>query len=356
MFDALRKLGFQNFHEMKHLKKIPISSDVQLMCYAHRHLDACLGVFFREKFWLLNVNDTELNTHDINIISKTFGAPYVLYNQFSIAGSDGIKSHLAADAEAVIEKMLEHHKLLKSQLTVPFASFVRFARKDNKFMNEFANTVFDVKEKFIANNANMVIQSIGGEYLEWQYVDQPAINERKIDDQGMTYFSLPQDDIYDEHVYSVKPEHELKSAIEGKVKEWRNVTNKFVFKFLKLEPIRFSIIDWDNEVWELNFQTFSFSKISEQEFDISIASQPLFQAFKFPFGIQTLGVSGRYRLADEYNKVPSKWKKIRVLSSFYNAEIYLSVKSIFSLGTFRWAWERRNGLMSQVLQQIKRFS
>jgi UDP-MurNAc hydroxylase len=356
VFEALRKLGFENFHHMQHLKKIPISSNVQIMCYAHRHLDACLGVFVGEKFWLLNINDTELNTQDINIISKRFGAPYVLYNQFSIAGFDGIKSHLAADAKEVLETMVEHHKLLKAQLTVPFASFVRFARKDNQFMNEFANTVFDAKEKFIASHANMVLQSIGGDYLEWQEVDKPAINERKIDEQGMTYFSLPQDENHDEHVYSVIPKHELKSAIEDRVNEWQNVTNKFVFKFLKLETIKFSITDWGNETWELNFQTFRFSKLSEKKFDISIASQPLLQAFKLPFGIQTLGVSGRYRIADEYKEVPSTWKKIRVLSSLYNAEIFLSVKSIFSLHTLLWAWERKNGLMSQILQQLKRFS
>ena len=356
VFGALRKLGFENFHEMQHLKKIPISKDVQIMCYAHRHLDACLGVFVREKFWLLNINDTELNAQDINILSKRFGAPYVLYNQFSIAGFDGIKSHLAADAKEVLEKMVEHHKLLKANLTIPFASFVRFARKDNQFMNEFANTVFDAKEKFIANNKKMLIQSIGGNYLEWQEVDEPAINEGHVDEQGVTYFSRPLDEHHDENVYSVIKKDELKSVIENRVNEWQNVTNKFLFNFRKLGSIKFCITDWDNEVWELNFKTFSFSKSSEQKFDISIASQPLHQAFKLPFGIQTLGVSGRYRMADEYEKVPSTWKKIRVLSSLYNAEIFLSFKSIFSLGTLRWAWERRNGLTSQILQQLKRFS
>lgn len=356
VFGALRKLGFENFHEMQHLKKIPISTDVQIMCYAHRHLDACLGVFVREKFWLLNINDTELNAQDINIILKRFGAPYVLYNQFSIAGFDGIKSHLAADAKEVLEKMVEHHKLLKANLTVPFASFVRFARKDNQFMNDFANTVFDAKEKFIANNKKMLIQSIGGNYLEWQEVDEPAINEGHVDEQGVTYFSLPLDEHHDEFVYSDIEKDELKSVIENRVNEWKNVTNKFLFNFLKLGSIKFCITDWDNEIWELNFKTFSFSKSSEQKFDISIASQPLHQAFKLPFGIQTLGVSGRYRMADEYEQVPSTWKKIRVLSSLYNAEIFLSVKSIFSMGTLRWAWERRNGLTSQILQQLKRFS
>jgi len=356
VFDALRKLGFQNFYEMQHLRKIPISSDVQIMCYAHRQLDACLGVFVKEKFWLLNINDTELNTQDIKIISKRFGAPYVLYNQFSIAGSDGIEAHLALDAKEVLEKMVEHHKLLKAQLTVPFASFVRFARKDNQFMNEFTNSVIDAKEKFTSKNLKMVLQSIGGDYLEWKEVDQPAINERKIDDEGTTYFSLPLDECHDEHVYSVIRKDELKDVIEDRVAEWRNVTNKFIFNFLKLESVKFCITDWDREVWELNFKMNSFLKTSEQKFDISIASQPLLQAFKFPFGIQSLGVSGRYRMSDEYKKVPSTWKKIRILSSLYNAKIFLSFKSVLSLSTLRWVWERKNGLMSQILQQLKRFS
>lgn len=356
VFDALRKLGFENFFRMKHLKKIPISTNVQIMCYAHRHLDACLGVFVGGKFWLLNINDTELNTKDINIISKRFGAPYAVYNQFSIAGCDGIEAHLAADAKAVLEKMVEHHKLLMAQLTVPFASFVRFARKDNQFMNEFANTVFDVKEKFTADNLKIVIQSIGGDYLEWQEVDQPAINESKLDEQGVTYFSLPQDKSHDEHCYSLIQKDELKGVIENRVKDWRNLTNKFVFNFLRLGSIKFCITDWGDEVWELNFKNLRFSRTYEQKFDISIASQPLLQAFKFPFGIQTLGVSGRYRMANEHNEVPPTWKKIRVLSSLYNAEIYLSIKSVFSLGTLRWVWERKDGLMSQILQQLRRFS
>ena len=50
VFTALRKFGFDNFHEMQHLKKVSISLNVQLMCYAHRHLDSCLGVFFRGFF------------------------------------------------------------------------------------------------------------------------------------------------------------------------------------------------------------------------------------------------------------------------------------------------------------------
>jgi len=279
----------------------------------------------------------------------------LIYNQFSIAGSDGIKAHLAADAKLVLEKLLEHHKLLNAKITIPFASFVRFARKDNQHMNEFANTVFDAKEKFDKNNAKMVIQAIGGDYLEWQNLDQDPDNAWEVDGQGKNFYSKQQLKANDEHIYTIIEEEELRKAIEARVNEWHKVTSKFVIWLLKLKPIKFRILDWNDEIYELNFLTSSFSKIKGQKFDISIRSQPLYQAFKLPFGIQTLGVSGRYRLNENHLCVPPTWKKIRILSSLYNAEIYLRMRYIFSSKTLIWLYERRQGIFSQVIQQIKRF-
>ena len=46
---------------------------------------------------------------------------------------------------------------------------------------------------------------------------------------------------------------------------------------------------------------------------IRINSQPLFFAFSNSFGIQTLGVSGRYQLVGAQS-VPASWRLIRILS------------------------------------------
>lgn len=356
VFEALKKIGFTKFKTMSHLKKIRVSKNVELACYAHRHLDSSLAIFVDKKFWLLNINDTELNRADINIIKDKFGSPSVLYNQFSIAGSDGIKLNLGNEAKSVLEKMVEHHKLLGANMTVPFASFVRFARKDNHYINEFVNSVYDVKEKFSQNNIKLIIQAIGGDFIKWTDVTKSATNEMTIDEQGKNYFSTAIDKIEDNHDYYIVNEEELKKTIEERVFEWHRVTSKFVLKILNLKPVRFKITDWNEEVWQVDFLRGTLQKLQTRDFDISIASQPFFQAFKLPFGIQTLGVSGRYNFFEKYKEVPVTWKKIRVLSSLYNAEIYLNLKSIFSLTVIRWIWSRRKGLTSQIIQQVKRFN
>lgn len=253
VFEALKKIGFTKFKTMSHLKKIRVSKNVYLACYAHRHLDSSLAIFVDKKFWLLNINDTELNRADINIIKDKFGSPSVLYNQFSIAGSDGIKLNLANEAKSVLEKMVEHHKLLGANMTVPFASFVRFARKDNQYMNEFVNSVYDVKEKFSQNNIKLIIQAIGGDSIKWTDVTKSASNEMMIDEQGKKYFSTVMDEIEDNHDYYIVEEEELKKTIEERVFEWRRVTSKFVLHILKLKPIRFKITDWNEEVWQVDF-------------------------------------------------------------------------------------------------------
>ncbi len=148
----------------------------------------------------------------------------------------------------------------------------------------------------------------------------------------------------------------VKELVENKLNVWKSATNSFFWRFLKLGTLKFSVSDWDNEVWECNFQNGTFRKNdSNDEADIIILSQPLGYAFQMPFGIQTLGVSGRYKFSHNHINVPSTWKKIRIISSLYNAEIYISFKSLTSIKTLKWIWERRMGLFSQIIQQVKRF-
>jgi len=356
VFDALKKLGYQSFVSMPHLSKMAITPHVKLACYAHRHLDSSLAVFVKDNFWLLNINDTELNENDIKIIKKEFGTPTTLYNQFSIAGSDGVETSLRSDSATVLDKMREHHKSLSAKISIPIASFVRFARYDNIYMNNHANTVFDAKNLFQESNLQLIVQKMGGDYLEWGDINEVPFNLLEIDADGQSFFAneiVAEDDTHD---YKIISKEEVQKAIEERVSDWQKVTNQVVWKFFKLESVFFRVIDWDNEVWKVDFSKSSFSKACvTDEFDISIASQPLWQAFKTPFGIQTLGVSGRYKLSDKFDYVPKKWKTIRILSSLYNAEIYLSISGLFSRQMFVWIWKRRTGMISQIIQQLRRF-
>ena len=358
VFEALKKIGYSSFSSMQHMQKIPISSKVDIAIYAHRHLDSSLAVFVEGKFWLLNINDTELSISDCSIIRNKFGNPSILYNQFSIAGSNGIESSLKNDAKEVLSNMILQHKELKTNLTVPFASFVRFSRIDNLYMNQYRNTVFDVENKFNEVGLNLCVQAYGCNALEWKDTDHLPLNWKLIHSEGINEFKkdkLNNQDLYD---YLIISAPEIKKVIENKIKTWCEVTNPVVWRLLNLQKITFLVKDWGDQVWEVDFNNCLFQQKTHTDInqaDIEINSQPLFQTFKMPFGIQTLGVSGRYKFADKFQDVPSNWKKIRIISSLFNAEIYLNIRSIFSTKTLTWLWERRIGLFGQINQQLKRF-
>jgi UDP-MurNAc hydroxylase len=356
VFSALKKLGYKSFVQMPHMKKITITPKVKIACYAHRHLDSALAVFINNKMWLLNINDTALSTNDCSLILKKFGNPCVIYNQFSIAGSNGIEKSLKINASNILSRMTSQHKELKAKLTVPFASFIRFARTDNTYMNPYANSIKDVQNEFKKTNLNLCVQRYEREALEWTDAESLPINWQRINSNNDCQLIDDNIEDIDTHNYTVVSESELKSTIESKIREWHNVTNPLIWKLFKFQKITLFIYDLGKQIWEIDFNRCLFyKKFETKEADIKIASQPLHQAFKTPFGIQTLGVSGRYKFSEEFEDVPRTWKKIRILSSLFNAEIYFNLRSLFSVKTINWIWFRRKGLLNQILQQVKRF-
>ena len=358
VFDALKKIGFKNFVTMPHRKKIRISANVELGCYAHRHLDSSLAVLIKNNFWLLNINDTELDDSDISIILKDWGNPSVLFNQFSIAGFEGIENSLSSDASLVLDRMIQHHKGFNTNLTVPFASFITFARTDNSFMNTHANSPFDTKRRFEEDNCTMCLTSYESDGLIWEDVTKLPINLNEIDKLSKKEFkevySKKNIKFIDNYDYKNLSVEEVIITVENRLKDWKKNTSSFYWKMLK--PFRFCITDWSNDVWVINFEDLTFKKEnSNVDFDILIKSQPLANAFLMPFGIQPLGVSGRYQFHPSTKAIPKTWKLIRILSSLFNANIFISIKGLFSFNLLKWAWLRRKGLLSQIYQQFSRF-
>jgi UDP-MurNAc hydroxylase len=344
---------------MEHLKKIKVNSTLDIACYSSRHIDSVLAIFINKVFWCLNINDTELNNGDISIIKKNWGNPTILLNQFSIAGYAGIESELLSKSTLVIEKMLSNHIALDAKVTIPFASFIRFARSDNNFMNQYANSPIKVKEYFEKLGYPLGLFSYNSDELIWKNLKTEHYNKKIVDQQSITEFSdiygkFSYDTLTDEFIYKTIIVDEVKKAIEDRLIEWKSKTNKLLWK--QLSTIKICIPDWKNEVWCVNFQSLSFTRLNEESiYDIKILSQPLLYSFSLPFGIQTLGISCRYSFNLIYKDVPKTWRLIRIISSLYNAEIYLSFKSLISLKLYKWIWMRRKGLASQIVHQVNRF-
>ena len=116
-----------------------------------------------------------------------------------------------------------------------------------------------------------------------------------------------------------------------------------------LKPITVNVPDIGVKI-RLSISDGTIVKIGEAEkCDLEINSQPLWFCFKFPFGLQTLGVSARYTLYKNENI----WRRYRIFFSLNNSEIYLSNK-LFSIENVKWLASRFFGSFNQLFYQLKR--
>lgn len=356
VFDALKKLGYRRFKAMRHLLPIELDAHTQVFVYGHRHLDSTLGVILDGDNWLLNINDTELNERDCEIIGKHFGAFPLLFNQFSIAGFDGVldKAQLERQKTGILDKMVAHHRSFRAQHTVPFASFMYFCRGDNAELNAFRNTVFDVDRTFRDNDLSALVMQPGGPALDWDLTAKRAINGDEIHQAGLAFFGdyYEREDREIDETEPPVPLDKIDEAFAARVGRWKKET--FGYLFGKLGRVTCFIGDLNKGV-TLDFSTqrvVEQSEVTQESAELLINSQPLHYAFSMPFGVQTLGVSGRYRFR---GAIPRNWKLVRIVSSLANSDLYIGLPTMLRAGTYRWIWQRRRGLLSQVRQQMKRF-
>lgn len=115
-----------------------------------------------------------------------------------------------------------------------------------------------------------------------------------------------------------------------------------------LKPVVVSVPDLGQTV-ELDYRRDRLA-IVDREPDIEIRSQPLFFLLSNNFGLQTLGVSGRYRLLRNWNN----WFRHRALLAMLNAGIGLAPARIVSPAQLKFFWRRRRDLFDQLRYRVRR--
>ncbi|MFZ2062037.1 MAG: hypothetical protein WAU82_13555, partial [Candidatus Binatus sp.] len=116
-----------------------------------------------------------------------------------------------------------------------------------------------------------------------------------------------------------------------------------------LRPVIVRIPDLDKTV-EFSLANGQIAEAQESyQPDLSINSQPLWFGFKFPFGIQTLGVSARFRLHQNFRN----WKMHRILFSLNNGGIYLKAKYVFASDFMNYVRSRLAGGMTQAVHYYR---
>jgi UDP-MurNAc hydroxylase len=329
MAAALQGLGFQNIRLLPHGAWQQVGA-AEVLCYPSRQIDSALAV--RGDGTVLNLNDCDFGPADFSALRRMIGEPDVVLNQFSLAGFDGDEEKVPRVAARILDDMVAAHRNLGAGVTIPFASFAYFCCQDNAFLNAFANTPRIVAERFQREGLDLAVLKPGQTFrgaicnepaLEWW--DEIFAAPRRITTAG--HASLGE----------LKTAfHRMRAKLKAHHGEWIRL----------LRPI---VVDTGECRLNLDF---AGRRIAETlaAADVEIATQPLLFMLSNTFGLQTLGVSGRYRLL----KRSRNWTLHRVLFAMMNAGIGLSVRKLLSLDQLRFFWSRRNNIFRQVAHTLKR--
>jgi UDP-MurNAc hydroxylase len=343
MFEAMRRLGYPRHQALPHRKLVSLSAQTSVYCYQVGQMDSVLGVSSGGQT-VLNANDAEINTRDCRIIRSDISAIDVILNQFSIAGYTGqpdCNKHLSALAKRILHNISDNHRDLAAHVTIPIASFIYFSKADNAYVNRFVNTPRDVWTHCKALHEAVVILYNGDTYE----VGMPHDSSRALVQWDVIYQQLDQLPI--DPVDTV-PLEQIKKAFHERAAD---LLEKFPRLLLnRLRPVVVRISDLDKTV-RFSVSNHSFEVIDDtMPPDLEVNSQPLAFGFQTPFGVQTLGVSARFRvLRNERN-----WRLYRIIFALNNAEFYLRPKYLFTLRNMRYVTLRLRGSLNQLAYQIQR--
>ena len=342
MIEALHAFGFPNCRRLPHGEVVDLAPAVRVGCYQVGQMDSVLHLAVEGGPSLLNVNDAEINANDCANLVERFGRPDVVLNQFSIAGYDGMPDPdavLPARRRQILQNMVDNHRDLGASVTVPIASFVYFCAPDNAYINAHMNSPADVAELFAEERLDLKVLAPGDRWVigdsidnemplaEWSAIydrvdDLPLIDPPKVVEADLRLaFGTCCDRLHDHH-----PSLLLRTV----------------------SPLVIDVPDIGKLI-RLSFVDRSFAETDDDP-DVTINSQPLQFLLGNPFGLQTLGVSARYRLAG-----PSpRWKRLRILMALENAEIYLRPKHLANRRTLSYLATRAKGGANQLAYQVRR--
>jgi hypothetical protein len=339
IFTALRGLGYRNLESLPNREMVTLPGGTQLYCYQVGIMDSCLAVR-RGGATVFNINDAKINRRDCRLILNDLGSVDVLLNQFSLAGYNGYldyAKHLPPWAAADLVNMEANHRDLGAKVTIPFASFIYFSCEDNRHLNRFHNTPRDVHRRF--GDACVVLYPGDSWTVGALHDPEPAL--RCFDEAHAQLENLPYD----------APKRveltDIRRAFDSAAEQFHQRYPHAILRLL--QPVSVRIPDLDLAV-RFSIARGTFETVDADETDLIVHSQPLHFAFRWPWGVQTLGVSARYFVRRNYRN----WRWHRILFSLHNGELYLKPKYLFTRQTLQYVRTRLEGGPSQLIGKLRR--
>ena len=342
MIGAFRKLGYENFQLLPHRELVQLpNSNAKVYCYHAGLMDSALAVASDGQV-AFDGNDARISAGECKIILKDLGQVDVLLTQFSLAAYGGFEPHakfLKQRAEEILLGVATTAASLHAKATIPFASFIYFSTVDNKYINAFANTARDTYDYLRRKGRNAVVLFPGDVYEVGTQFDSTESLKR--------YDDLPDFEHRSYDALEHKPFTEVVAAYDLMALQIRQ---RYPLTMLwALRPVTVRILDLDKTV-RFRLARGSLDEVpNTEEPDLVVNSQPLWFSFKFPFGVQTLGVSGRFSLLRNY----TNWKFHRILFALNNGGIYLRPSLFLTRDILGYCLTRMTGGLKQSIHYYR---
>jgi UDP-MurNAc hydroxylase len=344
---AFKELGYRNIRLLPHRSIVPLSKGsstdegVKVYCYHAGLMDSALAVIGDGQV-ALDANDARISSSECRLILKDLGHVDVILNQFSLAAYAGFEPperHLPVRAHRILQNVSAVHRALKSSVTIPFASFIYFSSEDNKYVNQFTNTVRNAYDHLCRNKQGCVVLYPGDAYEVGS--DHDSVEALRRYDELSPLEELPYDPIETKSLVEI---FDAYRAMARRIRER--------YSHLLLALLRPVIVQMPDLARSISFRL-STGVIKEVPWskspDLIMNSQPLWFGFKFSFGMQTLGVSARFRLLRGFRN----WKMHRILFALNNGGVYLRPKYILNPVFFRYLKTRLAGGVTQAVHYYR---
>ena len=279
---------------------------------------------------ILNVNDCILEDPSIlKKVKKRIKNIHTLFTQFSYATHIPIENQ-KKEALKCLDSIKFQDNILKPKNIIPFASFIYFSHKQNKFMNKNMNTIYDVNNFILKNCSAKSIILKPNE--TWNLFE-------KNNDKSLQFWKK----IY-ENIENLKYQSDIKTfeaeelIIKSKkyIKRINDRNNQFLIQllikikfFTKINIFvqdlnKFFEFDLINGLVEID------KKSNETDF-IQLDSESLSFVFDYDYGLDTLLVSAKFKVANKY-----KQKIIRcfLIGSLNNTGRFIKFKNFYKYLNF----------------------
>jgi hypothetical protein len=174
---TMSNLGF-DVVELRANREHRVTKDLSLTLFTGGH-DSSLVVCHRDRV-ILNQNDCVLDDRTIRRLKRRFPSLDAWFYQFSIGGffaNADDPEKIRAMRSGFLDQIAHFHALLQPTTFVPIASFVRYVKRENAFLNDYAVTPAELMS--VHPNIPLQIPWPGDEILWEGWEEASRINENR---------------------------------------------------------------------------------------------------------------------------------------------------------------------------------